>query len=101
MDFPAPIGRREVVTTLHSEVATLPRAFPTARQVTFKIAFEPGLVERFRMLSEIGLASEDPVDAGGPSVRPRDVLIALGRYIFCHGTQHGILAGWDDDLRSR
>lgn len=79
VEFPSPIGRREAVTTLHSEVATLPRAFPSARQVTFKIAFEPGLVERFRLLAQIGLASEVPIGAGGVMVRPRDVLIALGR----------------------
>ena len=78
IEFPAPIGRREVVTTLHSEVATIPRAFPSAREVTFKIAFEPGLVERFRLLSQIGLASEEPIDVGGVNVRPRDVLVALG-----------------------
>jgi lysine 6-dehydrogenase len=78
-EFPDPIGRRETVTTLHSEVATLARAFPDAREVTFKIAFEPGLVERFRLLADIGLASEDPVEVEGMSVRPRDVLIALGR----------------------
>ena len=79
VDFPPPIGRREVVTTLHSEVATLPRAFPSAREVTFKIAFEPGLVERFRLIADIGLASTEPVDVGGAAVRPRDVLLALGR----------------------
>ena len=79
VEFPAPVGRREVVTTLHSEVATLPRAFPSAREVTFKIAFEPGLVERFRLLSEIGLASEEPIEINGEPLRPRDVLIALGQ----------------------
>jgi lysine 6-dehydrogenase len=77
--FPPPIGRRTAYTILHSEVATLPRVFPDAREVTFKIAFEPGFVEKFTLLAAIGLASEEPIVAGRQVVRPRDVLIALGR----------------------
>jgi lysine 6-dehydrogenase len=81
VDFPAPIGRRTAVTTLHSEVATFPesKALQGARQVTFKIAFEQGLVERFKLLAAIGLASTEPIDVGGQVVRPRDVLSVLGR----------------------
>jgi saccharopine dehydrogenase-like NADP-dependent oxidoreductase len=80
-EFPAPISRRTTVTTLHSEVATLPRSnhFSRVRDVTFKIAFEPGLVERFKLLAAIGLASTEPINVGGQSVRPRDVLSVLGR----------------------
>ena len=77
--FPAPVGRRVTGTTLHSEVATLPRAFPGVEDVTFKISFEPGFVEKFRLLSAIGLASTEPVEVDGVMVRPRDVLAALGR----------------------
>lgn len=79
--FPPPLGKRTAVTTLHSEVATLPRSkhLQGVRDVTFKIAFEPGLVERFKLLSAIGLASTEPIDVGGQVVRPRDVLSALGR----------------------
>ncbi len=79
VDFPEPIGRRTAVTTLHSEVATFPRAFPEAGEITFKIAFEPAFIERFTLLSAIGLASTEPIDVDGVPVRPRDVLAALGR----------------------
>ena len=81
VDFPTPIGRRTAVTTLHSEVATFPesKALQGVRQVTVKIAFEPGLVERFKLLAAIGLASTEPVEVGDQVVRPRDVLSALGR----------------------
>jgi lysine 6-dehydrogenase len=79
VEFPPPIGLRRAVATLHSEVATFPRAFPGLRQATFKIAFEPGLVERFQLLAAVGLASTEPVEAAGQLVRPRDVLAALGR----------------------
>jgi saccharopine dehydrogenase-like NADP-dependent oxidoreductase len=79
VDFPAPIGRRTAFTTLHSEVATLPRAFRDVEEVTFKIAFEPGFVERFKLLAAVGLASTEPIQVGRELVRPRDVLIALSR----------------------
>jgi saccharopine dehydrogenase-like NADP-dependent oxidoreductase len=79
VDFPEPVGHRTVFTTLHSEVATLPRAFPTVKEVTFKISFEPGFAERLQTLTAIGLASTDPIDVRGTLVRPRDVLLELGR----------------------
>lgn len=79
VDYPPPLGTRTSFTTLHSEVATLPRIFPGVEEVTFKIALEPALVDRFRLLAAIGLASEEPLQVGGQFVRPRDVLAALGR----------------------
>ncbi len=79
VDFPPPVGPRTAFTTLHSEVATLPRAFPTVKEVTFKISFEPGFAERLQTLTAIGLASTDPIDVKGTLVRPRDVLLELGR----------------------
>lgn len=79
VDYPPPLGTRRSFTTLHSEVATFPRAFPQADEVTFKIALEPELVERFSVLIAAGLASTEPIDVGGQQVRPRDVLAALGR----------------------
>jgi lysine 6-dehydrogenase len=79
VEFPAPLGTRRAFTTLHSEVATLPDAFPGVEEVTFKIAFETEFIERFRLLSAIGLASTEPIEVRGLTVRPRDVLAALGR----------------------
>jgi lysine 6-dehydrogenase len=77
--YPPPLGTRPSFTTLHSEVATLPRAFPGIEEVTFKIALEPALIERFTLLADIGLASSQPIDVAGQMVRPREVLAALGR----------------------
>jgi lysine 6-dehydrogenase len=79
VDFPAPVGRRTAYSTLHSEVATMARSFPGVREVTFKIAFEPSFVDKFRTLAAIGLASSEPLTVRGASVRPRDVLAELGR----------------------
>ncbi len=81
VEFPEPIGTRTAVTTLHSEVATFPRSrhLDGVREVTFKIAFESELVERFQLLAAVGLASTEPIEVRGQEVRPRDVLSALGR----------------------
>jgi saccharopine dehydrogenase-like NADP-dependent oxidoreductase len=79
VDYPAPIGIRPSFTTLHSEIATLAGSFPGTREVTFKIALEQELIERFQLLAAIGLASAEPIPVGGSQVRPRDVLAALGR----------------------
>jgi lysine 6-dehydrogenase len=79
VDFPQPIGPREVHTTLHSEVATLPRAFPDAEEVTFKISFPEGFLERLRLLTAVGLAGTNPIEVDDALVRPREVLIALAR----------------------
>ncbi len=79
VEFSPPIGRQTTHTTLHSEVATLPRAFQSVQEVTFKIAFPTGLVERFKLLAAIGMASTGTIDVRGVAVRPRDVLLALSR----------------------
>ena len=81
LEFPDPVGRCRAVATLHSEVATLPLHFRDRgiREVTFKIAFDPAFEERFRLLADLGLAGEDPVEVDGVAVRPREVLAALAR----------------------
>jgi saccharopine dehydrogenase (NAD+, L-lysine-forming) len=79
VDFPEPIGTRRAGTTLHSEIVTIPAAIPGLREVTFKIALEDALIERFQLLAAIGLASTEPLDVGGVTVRPRDVLTTLSR----------------------
>jgi saccharopine dehydrogenase-like NADP-dependent oxidoreductase len=73
IDFPAPVGRAEAIYTLHSEVAMFPRSFPALRDASFKVAFEPGFVEKMRFLVELGFASRER--AAG--VSPRDVLLEL------------------------
>ena len=79
VEFPDPIGTRRTGTTLHSEIVTIPAAIPGLREVTFKIALEDELIERFQLLAAIGLASTEPLDVGGVMVRPRDVLTTLAR----------------------
>jgi saccharopine dehydrogenase-like NADP-dependent oxidoreductase len=73
-DFDFDLGRQRVHLSLHSEVATLPLSLASKgiRECTFKIAYEPALVERLRGLIELGLADPRP---GPRGVAPRDVLL--------------------------
>ncbi|MEY4631291.1 MAG: hypothetical protein RIQ81_1411 [Pseudomonadota bacterium] len=74
--FPAPVGVRRPMYTIHSEVATLPLSFARkgVREVTFKIAFDEEFVDRVRFLRDMGMASHEPVDIGGVKVPPIAVI---------------------------
>lgn len=74
--FPAPIGLRRPMYTIHSEVATLPLSFKDkgVQEVTFKIAFDDEFVDRVRFLRDLGLASHEPVQVGDVQVAPIDIV---------------------------
>jgi saccharopine dehydrogenase-like NADP-dependent oxidoreductase len=74
IDFPAPLGHRTAIFTLHSEVAMFPRSFPGLREASFKIAFEEELVEKLAFLVQLGFADRRPAVDG---VSPRQMLLAL------------------------
>lgn len=73
-DFPFEIGLQRVHSSLHSEVATLPLSFRAKgiRECSFKIAYDPVLVERLRLLIDLGLTSRD---TGPLGIAPRDLLL--------------------------
>ncbi|MDQ4004728.1 MAG: saccharopine dehydrogenase NADP-binding domain-containing protein [Actinomycetota bacterium] len=75
--FPEPLGEMEAVYTLHSEPATLPRTIPGVRNVRWRLALPPKVAEGFRLLIELGLASDQPVRTRSGSAVPRDVLTAV------------------------
>jgi saccharopine dehydrogenase-like NADP-dependent oxidoreductase len=84
VNFPAPVGRIAIDSTLHSEVATLPLSFASrgVREVTFRQGFEPEFLERLRFVVDLGLASTDPVaisngHQGSHHVAPRRMLQTL------------------------
>lgn len=79
VQFPAPVGRMAVDTTLHSEVATLPLSFADrgVREVTFRQSFEPETLERLQFVVRLGLAGVEPLSVAGHPVVPRRVLAAL------------------------
>jgi lysine 6-dehydrogenase len=74
--FPAPVGLRHPMFTIHSEVATLPLSYRErgVREVSFKIAFDPEFIDRVRFLRDLGMASQQEVAVGGVKVKPIDVV---------------------------
>jgi lysine 6-dehydrogenase len=73
-DFVFEVGLQRVHRSLHSEVATLPLSYRSKgiRDCSFKIAYDPALVERLKLLIDLGLTDRRP---GPRGVAPRDVLL--------------------------
>lgn len=73
-DFSFGLGAQRVRLSLHSEVATLPLTYRRRgiRECSFKIAYDPELVSRLRLLIDLGLADARP---GSRGVAHRDVLL--------------------------
>ncbi|MEV1288708.1 saccharopine dehydrogenase C-terminal domain-containing protein [Micromonospora sp. NPDC049679] len=74
-DFPEGIGPVECVNVEHEEVLLIPRWVP-ARRVTFKYGLGNEFIEVLKTLHKLGLDSTKPVQVGGASVSPRDVVAA-------------------------
>jgi saccharopine dehydrogenase (NAD+, L-lysine-forming) len=75
--FPEPVGTRQAVYTLHSELATFASSFPGVRDVSFRLSLAPALADRVEFLARCGLADLDPLVLGdGARVTPREVLVA-------------------------
>ncbi len=77
-----PLGLLPMHLSLHSEVATLPVTFRDkgVRECFFKINYwgmPKETVEKIRVLDEFGFAGREPVEVGGQSITPRDLLVAL------------------------
>jgi saccharopine dehydrogenase-like NADP-dependent oxidoreductase len=51
-EFPEPIGRATGIYTLHSELATLPAAYPSLREASFRLCLAPGLLDKLLALGE-------------------------------------------------
>jgi len=68
------LGLQKVHLSLHSEVATLPLSYRSKglRECFFKIAYDPALIDRLKLLIELGLTDRAP---GPRGVAPRDVLL--------------------------
>jgi lysine 6-dehydrogenase len=68
------LGVQTVRYSLHSEVATLPLSYADKglRDSSFQIAYDPVVLDRLRLLVDLGLADPRP---GRSGVAPRDVLL--------------------------
>jgi saccharopine dehydrogenase-like protein len=49
-ELPEPVGRAKGIYTLHSELKTLPRAFPSLESASFRLCLAPGLLEKLLAL---------------------------------------------------
>ncbi|MFI5006012.1 MAG: saccharopine dehydrogenase family protein [Solirubrobacterales bacterium] len=68
------VGLQRTHLSLHSEVATLPLSYRPKgiRECFFKIAYDPGLIEKLKLLIGLGLTDRRP---GLRGVAPRDMLL--------------------------
>ncbi len=73
--FPAGIGPVECVNVEHEEVLLMPR-WIEAQRVTFKYGLGAEFIGVLQTLHKLGLDRTDPVQAGGVTVAPRDVVAA-------------------------
>lgn len=74
----APFGSIEYITTLHSELATLPGFLGRGVQsIDFKVGLSRATAEALESLVRLGFASSEPVSVGGSAIRPRDLSAAL------------------------
>jgi saccharopine dehydrogenase (NAD+, L-lysine-forming) len=61
----------------HEESKTLPRFFPDARIVDFKLCMDDVTVETLRVMKRLGLSGKGRVRVGEASIAPRDLVVSL------------------------
>jgi saccharopine dehydrogenase-like NADP-dependent oxidoreductase len=61
----------------HEEVRTLPRVFPRADTIDFKLCMDDVTWQTLKMMKQLGLSRIDKIKVGDVSVAPRDVVVAL------------------------
>ncbi len=75
-DFPE-LGVLNCYYVDHEESKTLPRFFPEARVIDFKLCMDDMTLETLRVMKRLGLSSVDRVQVGTQSVSPRDLVVSL------------------------
>ena len=75
-DFPE-LGVLDCYYVDHEESKTLPRFFPEARTIDFKLCMDTVTVETLRVMKRLGLSSKDRVQVGNHSIIPRDLVVSL------------------------
>jgi saccharopine dehydrogenase-like NADP-dependent oxidoreductase len=75
-DFPE-LGVLNCYYVDHEESRTLPRFFPHARIVDFKLCMDDVTVETLRVMKRLGLSRKDPVRVGNQLIVPRDLVVSL------------------------
>jgi saccharopine dehydrogenase (NAD+, L-lysine forming) len=75
-DFPE-LGVLNCYYVDHEESKTLPRVFPKAVTIDFKLCMDDVTVETLRVIKRLGLAGKDRVQVGDQAVAPRDLVVSL------------------------
>jgi saccharopine dehydrogenase (NAD+, L-lysine-forming) len=75
-DFPE-LGVLNCYYVDHEESKTLPRFFPQARTIDFKLCMDEVTVETLRVIKRLGLSNTDQVKVGKVLVAPRDLIVSL------------------------
>lgn len=75
-DFPE-LGVLNCYYVDHEEAKTLPRFFPQARVVDFKLCMDDVTHQTLKVLQQLGMNRTDPVRIGDVKVSPRDVVVSL------------------------
>ena len=75
-DFPE-LGVLNCYYVDHEESKTLPRFFPQAKVVDFKLCMDDVTVETLRVMKRLGLSSKARVQVGDVSIAPRDLVVSL------------------------
>jgi saccharopine dehydrogenase-like NADP-dependent oxidoreductase len=75
-DFPE-LGILNCYYVDHEESKTLPRFFPQARTVDFKLCMDDVTVETLRVMKRLGLSGKNRVRVGDASIAPRDLVVSL------------------------
>jgi saccharopine dehydrogenase (NAD+, L-lysine-forming) len=72
--LPEPVGEVEGFYSIHSELATLPYQYPGIREVSFRVAFSPRLVQMIDSLIAMQLTSTEKFNLRGLQISPREFL---------------------------
>ena len=75
-DFPE-LGVLNCYYVDHEESKTLPRFFPEARVIDFKLCMDDVTLETLRVMKRLGLSSTGRVQVGDQSIVPRDLVVSL------------------------
>jgi saccharopine dehydrogenase (NAD+, L-lysine forming) len=75
-DFPE-LGVLNCYYVDHEECKTLPRSFPNALTIDFKLCMDDATVETLRVIKRLGLSGKQKVRVGDISVAPRDLVVSL------------------------
>jgi saccharopine dehydrogenase-like NADP-dependent oxidoreductase len=77
VEFPKPVGKVEVCTALHSELATIPKSFQNYG--IKKVVWKEGGADfwKIRFLADLGLTSGEAVSYNGLKIAPRSFLLEL------------------------